>query len=226
MAKSDQVRFARVFHSLVAIFMLLAGGGLLAFGIWLSVTGNKGPFDLSYGGENIWRYVLVLPTVCIVFGVFLLVTALVSLIALAKNCLGKTFRIIYVIMAALILLALVFICIISSFLYHNKDNETVADFVRDAWKKSVIEDDRTICAIEAEFKCRGFENGDCTNCFSDFASSCEPEICVPCTSPQDPGVGCYDKLIQKLVSIFLPVAVVSGCLAGLQLIDMLLVCCL
>lgn len=233
MAKADQVRFVRVIHSLVAIFTLIAGAALLAFGIWLSVTESKGLSDLQYGGENIWRYILVLPTICIIFGVFLIVTALVSVIALAKNCVGKTFRIIYIIMAALVLVALVFICVISTFLYRNKDNEDVANVIRDAWKQSAADEPNTICVIETEFKCRGFETGDCVNCASDFGSGCDADICVlTCEGSEQSAVstigmeGCYDKLIGKLVSVFLPVAIVSGILAGIQLIDMFLTCCL
>lgn len=227
MAKADEVRFVRVIHSLVAIFTLFAGAGLLAFGIWLSVTESQGLSDLQYGGENIWRYILVLPTICIIFGIFLMVTALVSLIALAKNCLGKTFRIIYVIMAAFVLIALVFICVISTFLYRNKDNEDVANFVKDAWQQTIVDDPNAICVIETEFKCRGFETYDCKNCAYGFGPGCSADVCVSCEGSEQMGyAGCYDKLVHKLASVFLPVAIVSGILAGIQLIDMLLMCCI
>lgn len=229
MSKAEDVRFARVFHSVVAIFMLLAGGALLGFGIWLSVTGNKGPFNLDYGGQNVWRYLLVLPVICMVLGAFLIITALVALVALAKNCIGTTFRVIYVILAAIILIVLVFICVVSTFLYRNKNNQDVETFVRDAWQRTVLDQPDTICAIEHEFKCRGFATGDCTYCVTGLEPQCSSvsTLCAACSeNKSNTDYGCYNKLLNKLISIFLPVAIVSGILGGIQLIDMFLLCCL
>lgn len=231
MAKADAVRLARIVHTIVAIFTLLAGGALLGFGIYLSVSGNKGPFNLDYSGSSVWRTILALPIIAMVFGSFLIVTAIVSLVSLATNCLGVTFRVIYVILAAIIFSVLVVICVLSGLLYSHRHRVSVKDFVHEAWDRTAKSDPSVICRIEKDYKCRGFTVNNCLGCPTGYETACSVEpiasVCPKCDHAGfDPSTGCYGIITSKLVDAFLPVSIVSGILAFTVLLDMILSCLL
>lgn len=232
MAKNDEVRLTRVFHTIVAILILLCGGALLAFGIWLAATGNGSSYNLDYGDDNILNVALSARTGSIILGGFLLATGMVSLIALGKQCLGKTFRVIYILMAAVILIVLVFITVISIIILRNRDQQDVRTFVRDAWKRSVGANADVVCEIEDSFTCRGFEDNDCTLCVTGLEQACSAsntvDLCARCPDApvRNPAVGCYSKIIDRLRNLFLPIAIVSGILSAVVLVDMMFTCCL
>lgn len=230
MAKADQVRCTRIIHTIVAILILLSGAALLSFGIWLSVTGNKGPFNLDYTGDNIWKKLLIVPNIIMAMGAFLILTCIVSLISLSRNCVGVTARIIYIVLAIIIFIVLGVIFIGSIVLLRNRDNQSVENYVKDAWEGTVLNEPQIICDIEKEFQCKGFLNNDC-DCQTGLEQQCDlvRSRCVTtCSNPPSTyyDQGCYNKMVAKLVGVFFPVAIASGILIVLVFVDMICTCCL
>eukprot|EP00177_Eucheuma_denticulatum_P007473 GFKZ01013606.1.p1 GENE.GFKZ01013606.1~~GFKZ01013606.1.p1 ORF type:complete len:230 (+),score=29.27 GFKZ01013606.1:241-930(+) len=229
MAVSDRNRFVRIYHSLVAIIMLLAGGALVGLGIWLLVTDNGGPINLEYSGDNFFRVVLNFGIGSIIIGAFLLFTAIAGIFAMARKSLGVTFRIIYVLAALIIFAALVFICVISILILRNDDSPTVKQFVLDAWQRTIQDEAREndVCEIEQFYECRGFEDNDCVSCPLGTEAACQSLLnCANCGVPSDPAVGCYGRILDSIRDVYLPTAIVSGILALVVLVDIFVACAL
>lgn len=231
MALQERSRFAAGYHTLVALLLLLGGGALLGVGIWVYVTDRGGRLDLDYTGSNVWNIVLNFGVAGIIAGGFLLLSAVVSLIALSRKCLGKVFRVIYVLVALLITAVLVFIAVITLLIFSRRDSAVVKDFVRDAWIASVQEPEfrQNVCTIQDEFDCRGFDDGDCASCGLGRESLCTPEersLCPACVNePVRPeGKGCYNAVIDSVAQIFLPIGIVASILAFIVLVDVFVVC--
>lgn len=229
MAKHDDRRTIRIYHALVAILILLAGGALLGLGIWMTLTSTGGPLNLEYAGDSFFNIVLSANIGAMVLGGFLLFTGLVSLIALAKEWLGVTFRILYVIMATIILAMLVLITVMSSLVITNGDKNEVKRFIEEAWERTVKNDPNTICEIENRFVCRGFKDGDCTVCKTGLEPECNATVlCARCTDqiPVNASKGCFQQILSTFKSVFLPAAIISGILSSIVLMDILLTWCL
>lgn len=230
MAEAHELRCTRVYHTIVAVVTLLAGGGLLGLGIWLQTSGQHGLLDLNFSDTNVLDIVLRANIAAIAFGIFFILTAIVSLVALSRNCIGITFRIIYVILAAIILAVLVLICVASITLLRNRDNEVFENKLKDAWALTVDSGSTVTCELEEWFQCRGFEDSDCTQCITGLEASCTPvakAFCAPCGAPKAHySVGCFDKIVTSISRALLPAAIVSGVLAAMLLMDMMVMCCL
>lgn len=229
MAVHERKRFASIFHAIVAILILIAGGLLLGIGIWLQVTDNVGPVNLNYGGDNVFRYILTASIGAIIIGGFLIVTALFGLFALAKNCVGVTFRVIYVVLSLIIMAALVFICVVSILVLKEDDSSEVRDVLSEAWARTAKDPDSrdAICRIEADFKCRGFEDNECFGCSQGNEDACSSSPnCVNCGRASNPAIGCYDEIVDWLNRFFLPIAITSGVLAFVVLLDIVAACSL
>lgn len=214
---------------MVAILILLAGGGLLGVGIWMTSTGSGGPLNLDYTGDSFFNVVLSADIGAIILGTFLLLTGLVSLIALTRKLLGVTFRILYVIMATVILAILVLITVMSSLIVANGDNAEVKKFIEEAWARTVKNDASIICEIENRFECRGFKDGDCTLCVLGIEPECNATVlCAECRDqvPDDAEKGCFDEILSTFNSVFLPSAIIGGLLSTVVLIDILITWCL
>lgn len=229
MAKHERNRFVSMYHSLVAILILIGGGALLGFGIWLRVTDRAGPLNLEYTGSNVFRLVLNASVGSMVIGGFLLLTGVVSLIAMGRRCVGVTFRVVYIIMALVITAVLAFVCVVSSLIVTQGDDDNVREFIGDAWARTVVDRPDDVCKIEKNFKCRGFGDNDCALCPTGLEPDCGPTTtpnCAKCPSNAPPATGCYDEILADAKSLFRPMAIVSGIIAGIVLLDVFITCCL
>lgn len=230
MAKHEVNKGARLYHSLVAMLMLLAGFGLFGIGIWLQVTNNAGPLDLDYAGDNVFRVALRFPIASIIAGGFLIIAAIAGLFALARNCVGGVFRGVYILMAIVVLGVLLAACVTSSLIVDRDDSEAVRDFLEDAWERTVTGDKDSqiaICEIENFYGCRGFDNNDCDICVLGSEALCESSRrCAKCDVPTNPAIGCYGEIIDSVRDVFLPIAIASAVLSAIVLIDLFVTCAL
>ena len=234
MARHEVNRAAACYHILTALLLLLCGGGLLALGIWLQVTSHGGPLNLEYGSNDFLDFVLRAGIVCIVVGSFLILTAVTALIALGRRCVGKTFRIIYIILAIVVFLLILFVAVVSWMVFARRNTQAVKTFFEDAWKRTVLERPNDVCLLESWFNCRSFNDVTCTR-----------ERCAECTAgpprpsgQQRPGgqprqlatgekpTACYMKIRRDLRNVYLPTAIVSTVLAAIVLVDLFVVCAL
>lgn len=228
MAIHEKNRFVRIFHAVVAILMLVAGGVLVGTGIWLQVSDNAGPHNLVYNDDAFWKFVLNFGVAGMIVGVFLIVAAISGLIALSRKCVGSCFKVVYVVMALLILVVLVFITALSSVIRARGDAEDTRDFLEDAWQSTVTADPDEICNLEEFYKCRGFNDNECKECsVAGDVRDCSPTAnCARCGVDTFAGVGCYDEIVASVSNFFLPVAIVGGILSGVIIVDIFMTCAL
>lgn len=227
MAVHERNRAARMYHGFISIVLLIAGGGLLGTGIWLRVTDNVGPLDLEYSGSNVFNWVLNFSTVIMVLGVFLIVAAIAAILALARKCLGATFRLVYIIMGLIIFLALGFIMVVSILILRNDDSDVVEDFVSQAWDRTVLVNSAEICSLEKHYECRGFNDNDCVDCRLGTETTCGAKSCARCNrEAADVSKGCYDEIVDSIHKFYLPASIVSGLLAFVVLVDLIVACTL
>lgn len=226
MAVNDRNRAARVYHALVSILLLLAGGALLGTGIWLRVTDTAGPINLEYSGSSVFNWVLNFNIGLMLIGIFLIVTAIASLLALARKCLGATFKVIYVLMAVIVFLALAFIMVVSIVILVNDDSEVVKDFLSQSWNRTVQKNSKEVCRLEEHFNCRGFLDNDCVGCELGTEASCSNPACAKCDRSANVTIGCYEEIVDSVHKFYLPTAIISGLLAFVVLVDIFVACAL
>ncbi len=219
MARHEANRAAACYHAFVAILLLLMGGAMLGFGIWLQVTNKGGLVDLQYQGESFANVVLGAAKISIIIGVVFILTSVVSLIALARKCVGKVFRVIYILLALVILAALIIVSTVCFLIVANREADFFKNILEDAWKKAVVEKPKAICVIERQLNCRGFND-----------SKCVQEQCAQCDAI--PGAlqsgleSCYQAVKGDLRRVYLPLAIVSAVVGLIVLIDIFVVCAL
>lgn len=253
MSKAGERKGQRVYHAIVAILILLSGAGLLGVGMWLRFT-DRGEFlDLDFSGSSNGAIEAISSTDvgAMVIGGFLILSGIISLIALSrKSCVGVTFRIIHIIFALVIFILLAGVCAASITFLAARNTSDVRNFFENAWENGVGDTNITspndveraqaaICKIESTFKCRGFDDNDCVacptgaiitepGCLTQTASRCA--FCATITGYErdsvDPSVGCYGDFVNTLSTAFLPSAIVSGILSIVVLIDIFFTCCL
>lgn len=255
MSKAGERKGTRAYHAVVAVLILLTGVGLLGVGVWLRFTDNGDFLDLDYSGSSngVVEAIASTDIGAMVTGAFLILSGIISLIALTrKSCVGYTFRILYIILALVILIVLLAVCAASITFLTSKDTTRVRRFFSDAWENSVGSGSFTspddvpnsqafLCQLESSFKCRGFDANDCVSCPTgdiNSEASCAANVnsrCPLCatigsydrnTSEVDVAVGCYKKFTGTLDNVFLPSAIVSGILSIVLLIDIFFTCCL
>lgn len=224
MAGYEERRSAKFFHTIVAILLLLTGGGLIGFGIWLTVAENTGPFNLDYTGDgDVFDVVLRTNVIVLIAGSFIMLSGISSMLSLAKKCIGQTFRIIYIVLAIILFLIFGALCVISAIIMARRNDDNVEEFIRDAWERTVKKEESVVCHIENTFECRGFYDDDCkplSPVFDERCGTCNNE-----TYDVDTAGGCYFEITHLMRTVFLPVAIVSGAMAIVIFIDMMIACC-
>lgn len=230
MSKHEQRQGVRAYHVIVAILILLGGGALLGLGIWLMESNSGNAFNLDFADSGFLKAVLSIDLGAIIIGIFLLLTGLVSIFAMARNCFGVTFRIIYIVMATIVLAVLLLVTVFSALIVSRRGGSDLESFLEDAWARTVDNEPSKICKIENHFKCRGFNDGDCANCRDPSDPGCgATENCASCDHDAlilNSGNGCLNEIKYEWRDVFLPVAIVGSILSLIVLLDMLMTSCL
>lgn len=224
MAGYEERRTSKFFHTIVAILLLLTGGGLIGFGIWLTVAENTGPFNLDYTGDGgVFDVVLRTNIIVLIAGGFIILSGISSLLSMAKKCVGQTFRIIYIVLALVLFLIFAGLCVTSALIMARRNDDNIEEFIRDAWERTVKNEESVVCHIENTFECRGFYDDDCkplSTVFRERCASCSNE-----TYDIDAAGGCFSEITHLMRNVFLPVSVVSGAMAIVIFVDMMIACC-
>lgn len=226
MSKHEQNRAAATYHAFIATVLLLLGGSLLGFGIWLRVSNSGGPTDLEYGSDNFFTIVLAAWIFAVAIGGFFIVSAICAYVALAKRCVGQVFRVIYILTALVVLAVLLLVAVLSFIIIARRGDDKVRDFLQEAWNDTVDRNANVICGIEQEFKCRGFTSGACNGASEDTGFA---EQCADCSNFGDGKTfetGCYDEIVGDLRHVYLPLGIVSSVVALFVLVDVFVVCAL
>lgn len=219
MARHEANRGAACYHAFVAILLLLLGGALLGLGIWLRVSEHGGPSSLSYQQANLPDIMNWASIAAISVGGFILLAAIFALFALSRQCVGMVFRVVYILMALVILTALVLIAAVCFFILDRRDAPFVSDALQTAWKTTVTEQPRAICQIEAALKCRGFKD-----------AACALEKCASCPLAAASGTAktrsCYGAILDDLRRVYLPAGIVAVVAGAFVLVDIFVTCAL
>lgn len=233
MGREGSSSCGRAFHLFVATVVLIAGAGLAGVGIWRNVRDVGGPFDLDYGevenSNGAWRVALRVNTGLIVIGVFMACAAVAGIIATVGGCFGSIFRVIYILMAIVIFLGLATIAGVAFYLLSRRDENSLKDYVQDAWEVTVTENPTDICNIEKDYKCRGFNDNDCKSCTGKNQDNCTAEsraVCAPCGSSTFVSTGCFEKFTDSFRKYYIAIGSVFAALAVLVLFDMFVTCSL
>ena len=224
-------RFLTIYHILVTIVTLLSGGSLFAFGIWLHATDNGLPFNLHHDGDSWYGPFVRFGQGFMIVGALLLLTGVLALAALGRrrHADGYVFGVLYCVLALLIVAALAVACAVSTLVIVRGSDEATRDVLRSAWLRTASVQPAEICAIEAHFQCRGFDEGACVSCPTGLESACaDVPQCTACGSGERSGAatvaGCYEEIVSSSKSIFRPAAIGTGVVAGVVLVDVFVSC--
>lgn len=227
---------SRTYHMLVTVLILLAGMGLLGVGIWRRVNRDEAPFNLSEDfideTDELWSLVLRFDLAAIVVGIFLIISGIIGLIGVAKNCLGGVARVLYLILAVVILLGCGGIAGVSFYLLARGTGQDsrLESYSLTAWESGVSADPDAICVFENDFKCRGFEDGDCAACPTGEDATCTEQDrmrCAPCSgATSSQGTGCFEKLTGSLRTYYIIAGAVFSAITLIVLTDIFTLCTL
>lgn len=229
MEKEKLQRFAKTYHLVVAVILLVTGGISFSLGIWLRATDNGGPNHLDYSaGSGQFNSASAAGSVGIGLGVFLLVMGSISLLASMRRCVGVTFRVIYIVLALGVAVVLGVICWGASAISFLTRQNDAKDSLETVWQTTVSTDVNGICAIEKEFDCRGFNDNDCVGCVGGEGKACKkPTNCAKCDKMNKKfGKGCGDEILKNMRSVFRPIAVITGLIALAVAVDIVMSCCI
>lgn len=235
---SSLSKAALTFHSIFLTTLLVGGAAFLGVGLWLQLSKSGGPVELEWtDGSGFVDAFLSLGVAAIVIGGVLLATAVFALCAVSRSCVGRLARVLFVLATLVVAAALVLLATATLLIASDARPAKVEELVRESWTRTVTANDTAIvghaCALQAEYGCSGFDDGDCADCLSGVGPDgrvCTPEeqaVCPRCETGVEAGApGCYDRIISRTRKVFLPLGIVAAVLAGLALVDVFVVCCI
>jgi Tetraspanin family len=227
---------ARTFHGLVTVLLLVAGAGLLGYGLYRRIK-KSDTFDLNVEVketktlDSLVSFLLRFNLVLILVGAVLILSGIISILAQARNCAGSVFRFVFFFMAVAIFVVLAGLSAGSFYALARKDSGVVFDAFENAWVDSVGAVPEDVCALENKYKCRGFADNDCKTCPTGVGSVCTKTAltkCAPCTvgSSEYVGNGCWGEFDSRLRSFYIVMGAVGAVLAAIALIDIFVLCAL
>lgn len=143
--------------------------------------------------------------IAIVTGILLIITAICG--AFSRG----TFKILYILLLFIMIVALVFISYVSLALVYGTPPFRLEEKLEEAWISTVEDDRKRACDIEVTHRCYGFYDNFCVGCWALNDSNipvCSPEkqpscpYCpkIPVTTIQ----GCYTALLRVTTPVYKP----------------------
>jgi hypothetical protein len=227
--------FARSYHSLISLLLVLGGGALFGYGIYLRVSKYHGEAFLNFakaanGSSNSLQIILQFDIAAIILGAIFFFVGIIALVALARSAVGRVSRLVTFVLMAAIVAGLAAIAVYSFFLYRYQHKASFQEHLKLMWQNQIKEDSNVICAIENDLSCRGFSNNDCVNCTLGTESTCssaQRTVCAPCSSKDDHNAkGCIASFNSFFWKLYIVIGSVAIGLAVAGMIDMLTMCCL
>jgi Tetraspanin family len=219
---------------LVSLILLLTGAAILGYGVYLRISDKyKQTFivlpSTSTGNVNLHvpRYDVILLAV----GGALLLASILALISLSKNCVGVTFRVTYGLLAVVMLAAMVLVAALFFYVLSLQGKTSFKNDVEKVWLGAVQANATDICTFESKFKCRGFNDNECTNCQLGTESTCtstQKTRCAACDDKKNDftGNGCFNEFRDVLRIESIVIGAVCSVIALMLLIDLFVLCAL
>lgn len=224
-ATPTAVRLGAV-HTATAAAVGLAGIATIAVGTWAVVAQSASAYNRLSFGSSIAVASLYLSMSAICAGVIMVLLPLVGAAASRRGTCRVGLTIGYILVLVLLWAVTIFTGVVMLQLATGGVGRpaTRTLFV-DAWTRSVEKSPGTVCGVEAELKCRGFDRGECEGC-PDAAGGgssgrCDRTRCATCEEGGVNPLGCYPLLYDELANKALPVgiiAVITAAAVGLDLV--------
>jgi hypothetical protein len=224
---------AGIFHRLVSFVLALLGGVFFGYGLYLLVSKKyqNSYVDLqSNGAQDVSVHLPRIDIVLIIVGGVLILSSIAALVAMSRNCVGMTFRVMYGIFAVVMLAATILVAALYFYILRLQTRDTFKADARKIWVSSVQNNTKSVCSVESEYKCRGFDNQDCINCRLGSEATCNADqkaICPLCNNDNDfTSKGCFQSINRTLRTQSIAIGAASTALALLLFIDLFVLCAL
>lgn len=201
-------------HTATAAAVGLAGIATIAVGTWAVVAQSGSPYNRLTFGSSIAVASLYLSMSAICAGVIMVLLPLVGLAASRRGTCRAGLTVGYMLVLAILWAVAVFTGVVMLQVGTGGVGRpaTRALFV-DAWTRSVERSPGTVCGVEAEVKCRGFDGGDCATCPDEVpgatSGTCDVTRCATCEDAGTDLPGCYSALYDELANKARPVGIIA-----------------
>lgn len=210
-------------HSATAAAVGLAGIATIAVGTWAVVAQSGSAYNRLTFGSSVAVASLYLSMSAICAGVIMVLLPLVGFAASRRGTCRAGLTVGYMLVLAVLWAVAIFTSVVMLQVgTGGVGRPTTRALFVDAWTRSVDRSPGTVCEVEAELKCRGFDGGECATCSDevpgDTRGSCDLTRCATCENVRTDLLGCYPLLYEELASKARPVgiiAVITGVALGL-----------
>jgi Tetraspanin family len=233
MATPGRKSCSRAFHKLVSFVLAFLGGFLFGYGLYLLVSKKyrNSYVDLqSTGSQDVSVHLPRIDIVLVIVGGVMVLFSIVAHIAMSRNCVGLTFRVMYGIFAVVILAAMILVAALYFYILRLQTTDKFKADAKNVWESSVQNEAKSICSVESGYKCRGFENQDCLNCRLGSEATCitaQKTLCAQCNSDNDfTSKGCFNSINRTIRIQSIAIGSASTILALLLFVDLFVLCAL
>ncbi|GAB0491934.1 hypothetical protein MMPV_003190 [Pyropia vietnamensis] len=213
-----------VAHTATAAAVLCCGISLIITATWAVITQNGAPYNRLSFGHSLAASTLFLSMVLISVGVLLVLLAPVGVITLRGGTCPLGLSVAYVVgfllLGGVSLFAAIVMLQVGT---GGVGRPATRAFMVNAWERSVMLIPVTVCAVEAEQGCRGFDRADCDGCPETGGASglpCDRSRCVDCGATVPRERSCYPFMYRELADKLRPVgimAAVTSMVVGVEL---------
>lgn len=201
-------------HTATAAAVLVAGLALITAATWAVVTQNGAPYNRLSFGHSLAAATLFLSMVLITVGVLLVLLAPVGFLTLRGGTCPVGLSVAYVVGFVLLGGAALFAAAVMLQVgAGGAGRPATRVFMAAAWEQSVARTPRTVCRVEAEQGCRGFDSADCGGCAETggaAGSPCDRSRCVDCGAAVHGAGSCYPLLYGELAGKLRPVGITAA----------------
>lgn len=201
-------------HTTTAVAVLLCGVSLIIAATWAVITQNAAPYNRLSFGHSLAAATLFLSMVLISVGVLLVLLAPIGVVTLRGGTCPTGLSAVYVVGLVLLggasLFAAIVMLQVGAGGAGRPDTRT---FMADAWERSVARIPETVCGVEAEQGCRGFDRAECDGCAETGGAPdlpCDRTRCVDCGGAVHGESSCYPFLFRELAGKLRPVGITAA----------------
>lgn len=211
-----RARFHRLLaaHTTTAVAVLVAGLALITAATWAVVTQDAAPYNRLSFGHSLAAATLFLSMVLISVGVLLVLLAPVGVLTLRGGACPVGLSVAYVVGFGLLGgVSLFAAAVMLQVAAGGAGRPATRAFMAAAWERSVARTPATVCRVEAEQGCRGFDAADCDGCAETGGAAgrpCDRSRCVDCGAAVYGAGSCYPLLYGELAGKLRPVGVTAA----------------
>lgn len=201
-------------HTATAVAVLLCGVSLIIAATWAVITQHGAPYNRLSFGHSLAAATLFLSMVLISVGVLLVLLAPLGVITLrGGTCplgLSAAYVVGYLLLGGVSLFAAIVMLQVGT---GGVERPATRAFMVNAWERSVARIPETVCVVEAEQGCRGFDRTECDGCIETGGASgrpCDRSRCVDCGETVHGESSCYPFLYSELADKLRPVGITAA----------------